>query len=233
MSAKLTIAVDGPGSSGKGTVARGVARALGYQYVDTGAMYRAVALTARRRGISWGNASEIAAIARALRFAFSWDGDILRISVDDEDVTAAIRKDDIGLGASEVSRHPAVREALLGLQRQLGAAGGVVMDGRDIGTVVLPRADVKVFLDASLPERARRRHEEIVRRGEITTLAEVKGSLELRDRQDREREVAPLRAADDATVLDTTEMSIPEAIAAVVAMTRAVIGSGSGPEEGD
>lgn len=225
MSRRLTIAVDGPGSSGKGTVARGVAAALGYQYVDTGAMYRAVALVARRQGISWEDAERLSDLARSLRFSFSWDGAALRVTVDGEDLTAAIRADDVGTGASAVSRHKPVREALLALQRELGAVGGVVMDGRDIGTVVLPGADVKIFLDAAREERARRRYEELSRRGEPTTLQEVLSALDARDKQDRERAHAPLRPAEDAVLLDTTAMSIEEAIASVVGRVVAAGGS--------
>ncbi|HMV67426.1 MAG TPA: (d)CMP kinase, partial [Myxococcota bacterium] len=161
----ITIAVDGPASSGKGTVARAVARALGYAYVDTGAMYRSVALVASRRGVGWDDEPALADLAAGLSFRFGWDGARLRVEVDGEDVTAAIRADTFGTGASRVSRLPRVRAALLDLQRALGAAGGVVMDGRDIGTVVLPAADLKVYLDADVHERARRRHAEIVGRG--------------------------------------------------------------------
>lgn len=226
MERRLAIAVDGPGSSGKGTVARGVARALGYQYVDTGAMYRAVALIARRRGIGWDDAGAIGELASHLRFRFHWDGDILRIVVDDEDLTRVIRADDVGQGASRISRYPEVRSALLGLQRALGAGGGVVMDGRDIGTVVLPGADLKIFLDASLEERARRRHEELLRRGEMVHLDEVRAALDARDRQDRERATAPLVAAPDATHIDTTELTIPRAIDVVLGLVRERVAGG-------
>lgn len=218
MTRGLTIAVDGPGSSGKGSVARGVARALAYQYVDTGAMYRAVALTARSRGVDWDDAEGVADIARTLRFTFDWDRDVLRVVVDGRDLTRDIRADDVGQGASRVSRYPAVRDALLGLQRSLGEQGGVVMDGRDIGTVVLPHADLKVFLDASLDERARRRHEELVRRGETAHLTDVRDGLEMRDRQDRERDTAPLCAAPDAVILDTTNLTIGQAIDRLLAL---------------
>ncbi|MEQ1567347.1 MAG: (d)CMP kinase [Myxococcota bacterium] len=217
---RLTIAVDGPGSSGKGTVARSVARALGYRYVDTGAMYRALALRARRSGIDWEDATALARLAGTLRFGFAWDGDVLRVDVDGEDLTRAIRADDIGLGASQVSRHPPVRAALLDLQRSLGAEGGVVMDGRDIGTVVLPTADLKVYLDASLEERTRRRHEELIRHGDATSVSEVRDALAARDRQDRERAVAPLRPAADAIHLDTTALSIAQAVDALLSIAR-------------
>jgi cytidylate kinase len=217
---RITIAVDGPGSSGKGTVARGVARALGYQYVDTGSMYRTVALAAKERGISWQDGPSLARLAHALHFHFLWDGDVLHVFTDDRDVTSAIRRDDIGRGASDVSALPPVRAALLELQRSLGAKGGVVMDGRDIGTVVLPNADLKVFLDADVDERARRRHEELLRRGEVIHYQEVHAALVARDRQDRERAVAPLRPADDAVHVDTSALTIREAIDRVLALAH-------------
>ncbi|MCA9300584.1 MAG: (d)CMP kinase, partial [Phycisphaerales bacterium] len=193
---------------------------LGYQYVDTGAMYRAVALLARRRGIGWDDAEAIGRLASELRFRFQWDSDFLRVEVDGEDLTRAIRADDVGQGASRISRYPEVRTALLGLQRELGAGGGVVMDGRDIGTVVLPNAELKIFLDASLEERARRRHEELLRRGEVVHLDEVRAALDARDRQDRERATAPLVAADDAVHIDTTQLTIPRAIDVVLSLVR-------------
>lgn len=217
---QLTIAVDGPASSGKGTVARGVARALGYQYVDTGAMYRAVALFARRRGIAWDDEAALARLARELRFRFHWDGEVLRVEVDGEDVTSAIREDAIGNGASDVSALPAVRAALLEQQRALGARGGVVMDGRDIGTVVLPDADLKIFLDAGLDERARRRHEELLRRGEVVHYVDVRDAIADRDRRDREREVAPLRQAPDAVYVDSTDLTIRQAVDLLLALAR-------------
>lgn len=218
---KLRIAVDGPGSSGKGTVARAVARALDYAYVDTGAMYRTVALVALRRGVDWDDAEAVAGLARGLDFAFRWDGDVLRVLVEGDDVTRDVRRDAIGTGASRVSRHPPVRDALLALQRDLAAKGGVVMDGRDIGTVVLPDAELKVYLDASLEERARRRHEELLRRGDTVKYQIVHDALEARDRRDSERDVAPLRPADDAVRLDSTEMTIRQVVERVLALAVA------------
>jgi cytidylate kinase len=217
---RLAIAVDGPGSSGKGTVARAVARTLGYQYVDTGAMYRAVAVVAKNRGIRWEDEERVAHLAAGLRFRFEWDGDALRILVDGEDVSRTIRTEDIGQGASKVSALPKVRTALLGVQRQLGAEGGVVMDGRDIGTVVLPAAELKVFLDADLDERARRRHEELLRRGEIVPFEAIRRDLAERDERDRSRAVAPLKPADDAVILDSTEMTIRQAVDRVLDLAR-------------
>ncbi|MCB9681521.1 MAG: (d)CMP kinase [Alphaproteobacteria bacterium] len=216
----MAIAIDGPAGSGKGTVARGVAHALGYRYVDTGAIYRAVALEARRRGVSWDDGPALAALAGALHLDFVWDDDVLRVVVDGQDVSRAIRDDEIGTGASTVSRHPAVRDALLALQRSLGARGAVVMDGRDIGTVVLPDAALKVYLDADLDERARRRHEELLRRGENVHLAEVVAAMTARDRQDMERATAPLRQADDAVRVDTTALTVPVVVARVLTLAR-------------
>ena len=220
---KLTIAVDGPASSGKGTVARGVARALGYQYVDTGAMYRTVALLAQEREISWSDVTAVSELAQSLQFRFIWDGDVLRVFAGDREVTSLIRHDGIGRGASEVSAHPSVRTALLELQRQLGHQGGVVVDGRDIGTVVLPDADLKVFLDADVDERARRRHEEMLRHGEVSSYHDVHDAIERRDRQDRGRAVAPLKQAHDAIVLDTTNLTIRQATDAVLALARGLL----------
>jgi cytidylate kinase len=140
--AGIAIAVDGPAASGKGTAARALARALGYAFIDTGAMYRAVALVARRAGVSWDAEAELGRLAQDLDFAWRWDGEGLRLSVRGEDVTEALRDGEIGTGASRVSRHPAVRAALLEAQRAAARRGGVVMDGRDIGTVVLPDAEL-------------------------------------------------------------------------------------------
>lgn len=218
---RLTIAIDGPASSGKGTLAKNLARALGYRYVDTGAMYRAVAWAAARRGVDWGDAAGLAAVAASLRFDFRWDGAALRVWVDDEDVTAAIRADDVSRGASLVSAHPPVRQALLGLQRALGGEGGVVMDGRDVGTVILPDAHLKVYLDASLDERARRRHAELVRDGQGVTLDEVRDAIALRDRRDVERASAPLTQAADAVYVDSTGREAVDVLAEVRALAAA------------
>ena len=217
----ISIAVDGPGSAGKGTVAQSVARTLGYQYIDTGAMYRSVALMAQRAGIPWNDETAVAELARNLAFHFGWDGDVLRVQVDGEDVSAEIRRDGIGRGASDVSALPEVRAALLQLQRDLGAGGGVVMDGRDIGTVVLPDAQLKVYLDADLDERARRRHDELLRRGEVVSFQQVRAGLAFRDKQDSEREVAPLKQADDAVYVDSTSLSPAQVVERVLDLAEA------------
>jgi CMP/dCMP kinase len=195
--------------------------ALGFRYVDTGALYRALALLALRAGVPLGEGGAVAAIAARTRFSFDWDGQRLRVSADQEDLSDLIRRDEVGSAASAISTHPEVRAALLELQRAAATGGGVVMDGRDIGTVVLPHAEIKVFLDAELEERARRRTQELLARGEATSYEEVREALALRDRRDRERPLAPLRPAPDAVVLDTTHLTIEQARDAVLAVVRA------------
>ncbi len=217
----IAIAIDGPAGSGKGTAARRLAQSLGYGWIDTGAMYRAVAWAARERGVSWDDAASLGALAAGLAMVFGQDGDRLTLHVDGVDVTDAIRADDVGTGASRVSRWPSVRSALLDQQRALGAAGGVVMDGRDIGTVVLTDAALKVFLDADLDERARRRTEELRARGESVDLDAIREAMARRDAEDTQRAVAPLRPADDAVHLDATALSPDEVLTALMALARA------------
>lgn len=212
----ISIAVDGPASSGKGTVARQVAGALGYDHVDTGAMYRAVALACEERGVGWDDAAGAAAVAAGLGFAFPLEAGRVRVWVDGRDVSDLIRGERVGGGASRVAAIPGVRSALLEAQRGLGRRGGVVMDGRDIGTVVLPDAHLKIYLDASLQERARRRHLELPGR----SFAEVYEELRLRDERDMNRPVAPLKAAEDAIRIDSTGQPIGEVVARVVELAR-------------
>lgn len=214
---EVTVAIDGPASSGKGTVARAVAERLDYAYVDTGAMYRAVGLRALRAGVDPRDAMITTEIAKAIHFTFDWHHGALRILANGEDVTRAIRTEDVGRAASAVAVHPGVRAALLGAQRELGAGGGVVMDGRDIGTVVLPTAELKIFLDASLDERARRRHAETPG----SDFEAIRRDLAARDAQDSGRAAAPLKKADDAVVLDTTGMGIEDVVQAVLALVEA------------
>jgi cytidylate kinase len=214
------VAIDGPAGAGKSTVARKVADRLGFVLVDTGALYRSVALFAKRSGIPWTDPTRMAALTeslvRATALTFKRDARGVRTVLGGEDVSEAIRTPEIGMGASTVSAHPGVRTALLDLQRQVGEAGAVVLEGRDIGTVVFPDAEVKVFLTARPEVRARRRYEELVAKGDTsmtyeTTLAEVKA----RDAQDSGRAVAPLKQADDAVLIDSSEMTIDEAVIAI------------------
>ena len=209
------VAIDGPAGAGKSTVARELARRLGFTIVDTGAIYRAVALAAQRAGIGW---EDDAALARlldgGLEISFAPAGDGQRVLLHGEDVTAAIRTPEISRGASVVSARPVVRQKLLGLQRQLGrgAVRGAVLEGRDIGTVVFPDADVKFFLTANDEARAARRHAELLDKGLPVPLGEVLADQRRRDKDDSERAIAPLKPAPDAVVIDTTGMDPDEVV---------------------
>lgn len=214
------MAIDGPTAAGKSTVAREIARRLGYAYLDTGAMYRAVALVARRRGTRFSDHEALTLLARELAIEFTGSPDGGRVLADGEDVTDAIRSPEVSEASSRVSTIPEVREAMVARQRVLAAAGGVVMEGRDIGTVVLPDAEVKVFLTASLEARAGRRHAELAARGVAASLEEVRRQVADRDRRDETRAHSPLRPAPDAVTVDTTALTLEEAIAAVLDVVR-------------
>jgi CMP/dCMP kinase len=209
---RVVVAIDGPAGAGKSTVSKRLARRLGYCLLDTGAIYRAVALCARRRAIDWEDAAEVAAIARDLEISFAFAGEENRVLLRGEDVSAAIRTPEMSTGASRVSAHPEVRAALLDLQRRLGADGGVVVEGRDIGTVVFPRAEAKFFVTATPAERARRRCLELRAGGQAADEDEVRRDIEERDRRDSTRAVAPLRPADDALIVDTSALAIDEVV---------------------
>jgi cytidylate kinase len=199
----LIIAIDGPSGAGKGTIARAVAAALGYRHVDSGAMYRAVGWKALRAGLSLTDEDAVAALAD--RSTIDLTGDA--VVIDGDDVSRAIRTPEIDRAAAAVARLPRVREVLVRRQRALGAGGGIVMEGRDIGTVVFPHADLKFYLDASDEERARRRALDPAHSG-ATSIAEVASALLERDQSDRTRQASPLYAASDAIVVDTTGRSI-------------------------
>lgn len=212
----IQIAIDGPAASGKGTVARAVAQHLGYRYLDTGAMYRAVALQVDRLGLDWTDEAAVGPVAEELDLDFRWSGGEPRVLLQGADVSLAIRTHRVGEGASAVAVHPRVRRAMVALQQRLAASGGVVVDGRDIGTVVLPGAELKIFLDADLGERARRRTDELVERGQDADLDHVRDALAARDHQDSTRAVGPLRAAQDAVHLDTTGLDIDQVVQRVL-----------------
>jgi CMP/dCMP kinase len=219
------VAIDGPAGAGKSTVARRVADALGYVLVDTGAMYRAVALAARRAGVTFDEGERVAELARGLvaehALAFERDPALgVRVKLSGEDVSDAIRTPEIAQGASLVSAHGGVRAALLELQRQAGETGGVVLEGRDIGTVVFPEAEVKFFLTASAETRASRRHAELVAKGQAVTFEETLSDVMRRDAQDEGREVAPLKKAETAILVDSTELSIDETVARMLAEVK-------------
>ncbi len=206
------IAVDGPAASGKGTVAAGVARALGFHLLDSGSLYRLVALKALDAGVPVDAEARLARLAAGLDAVFR-DGTIL---VDGRDVTEAIRSEAVSAAASQVAVHPAVRGALVARQRAFRRSPGLVADGRDMGTVVFPEALVKVFVTASAEERARRRHKQLIEKGISVTLDGLLRDIRERDARDASRAAAPLKPAADATVLDTTNMTIDAAIRFVI-----------------
>ena len=211
----MIVAIDGPSGAGKGTVARALAARLGFRHVDTGAMYRALAWKATHDGIDL--TDEAAVSALGARAAFDLEGG--RVTIDGHDVRAQIRTPEMDKAAASVARHPAVRSVLVARQRAFGEGGGVVMEGRDIGTVVFPDADVKVYLDASPEERARRRAADPAHASSKTAqLSEVATALAERDRSDSTRTASPLAVAADATVIDTTGVPIDDVIERVLAL---------------
>jgi cytidylate kinase len=212
--ARPIVTIDGPAGSGKTTVSKRLADRAGLLRLDTGATYRACALAARRSGISWDDGPKLGALCEGLDLAFRREGGELRVLLAGEDVSAAIRTPDMGMGASDVSRHPQVREALVALQRRMGAGGGVVLEGRDTGTVVFPDAEVKFFLDAAAAVRARRRFLEW--KNEAPPFEEVLRDVLRRDVQDSTRDHSPLRMAEGAVYIDSTTLTIDEVVDAMM-----------------
>jgi len=206
---KLVVTIDGPAGAGKSTVAKQLARRLGYRLLDTGAIYRAVALTAHRRATPWSDAAGCAELARTLDIRFDFVGDTNHVFLGGEDVSAAIRTPEISQGASQVSAHPPVRAALLELQRRLAAGGGVVVEGRDTGTVVFPHAAAKFFLTATEEERARRRVAEL---GPTADYEKTLREIQERDQRDASRDVAPMVPAPDAVLVDSSTQTIEQVV---------------------
>ena len=218
------ITIDGPSGSGKGTISRAVARSLGWALLDSGALYRLVALAARRASISLDDAAALGHLAERfnIRFGSSESGEEV-VWLDGEDVTRAIRTEGAGNDASKVAALAPVRAALLGRQRRFAVPPGLVADGRDMGTVVFPKADVKIFLTASPAERALRRYKQLKEKGVTANLAALSLEIAERDERDSTRSASPLVASADATMLDTTGMSVDDVIARVLRIARALI----------
>ena len=213
---ELIIAIDGPSGAGKSTLSKLLAQRLDYIHLDTGAMYRCVALAAMTQGIDPGDLERLGTLAQQLKIEFihASAGDL--VLLDGKDVSTAIRTPEVSLLTSKVSAAPQVRDALVTLQRRLGEAGGVVLEGRDIGTVVFPQAQVKFFLSATAAERGQRRYDELIAKGVKVSLQQTISEVVARDYADSEREHAPLLQADDAVVIDSTNLNIEEVLALMI-----------------
>ncbi len=223
----VSIAIDGPSGAGKSTLARMTAKKLGYIYVDTGALYRTVGLFVLRRGVGTKDREGVAALLPEIRIEMAYDGaGVQRMLLNGEDVTDLIRTPEVSMAASDVSAIPAVRAFLLDTQRDMAKKHSVIMDGRDIGTVVLPQAQVKIFLTASAAERARRRWRELREKGIDTDYESVLRDIELRDRNDSSRDIAPLRPAPDAVMCDTTEHDLEASFGMICDIIRERTGDG-------
>ncbi len=216
------IAIDGPAGAGKSTIAKMAAKKLDFIYVDTGAMYRAMALYFLRREIDAKDEKKIAEACEHINVTIAYQEGEQQVLLNGENVNAFIRTEEVSMMTSNTSKYPAVREKLLYLQRELAAANNVIMDGRDIGTCVLPDAELKIYLTASASERAKRRYLEQKERGVESDLAQIERDIIARDEQDMNREIAPLKQADDAIYLDTSDMTIEEVVTKIVSLVQKV-----------
>jgi len=209
---RAVITIDGPAGAGKTSIAKIVSRKLGYNYIDTGAMYRAISWKAFRKKIDLKAKKDLIKMVKDTKIELKNRAEMVRVYLDGKDVTNKIRSKRLAEGASILATIPEVRKELMKIQRRLGSSGGIVMEGRDIGTVVFPQADYKFYLDASIKERALRRYRELKAKGEEGELAELEKAIRSRDKRDRTRRVAPLKIAPDAVVIDSTDMSKKEVV---------------------
>ena len=216
---KIVVAIDGPAGAGKSTIAKLAAEKLGYAYIDTGAMYRSVAWKFLQTGKAFDEAL-ISDLARTMIIEFKPEASVNRVFVDGTEVTDAIRSSQVTANVSRVAAIGEVRQAMVAQQRRMGESGGVLMDGRDIGTVVFPNAQLKIFLTASVEERALRRYKELVAKGQQVDLAQLQEDIARRDKQDSERAISPLRQAEDALLLDTSDMNIAQVTARILQLVE-------------
>ena len=220
---RLIVTIDGPAGAGKSTVARQLAARLGYLYLDTGALYRAVAWKVRTAGVGPSDARAVAALLPGLRVEMEQRGNGVHVAVDGRDVTGELRTPEISAVASQVSAIPAVREWLLPVQRRVGEAGGIVAEGRDLGTRVFPGADAKFFLDADVTTRSARRQQDLAATGRTAPLAQTQQEIEARDERDRSRAIAPLVPAADAEVIDSSALTVEQVIDRMMAKITATL----------
>ena len=210
---KISIAIDGPAAAGKSTIAKMVAKNLNYTYIDTGAMYRCVAFYAIKKKVDFEDEAGISELLKEIDIEMLPDG---TIHLNHEDVTSSIRENEVSMGASIVSKYQSVRDFLVAKQRQMAQGGGVILDGRDIGTVVLKDAELKIYQIASIECRAMRRHKENIERGIESDLESIKAEIAMRDDQDMNRQISPLKKADDAVEIDTSDMTLDQVVACVM-----------------
>lgn len=216
----VSIAIDGPAGAGKSTIAKLVAEKLGFVYVDTGAMYRSIALYFLNNDIDCEDEQAVISACQNINVEIKYEEGVQQVYLNGENVSTAIRQETVGNMASKVAAKKPVRELLLQLQRDIAASKDVIMDGRDIGTFVLPNADVKIYLTASVKTRAKRRYDQLVEKGETPDISKIEADIEQRDYQDMNREIAPLKQADDAIYLDTSDMSIDEVVEFISSKTK-------------
>ncbi|MFR6100702.1 MAG: (d)CMP kinase [Longibaculum sp.] len=217
---KISIAIDGPAAAGKSTIAKMVAKKLNYTYIDTGAMYRCVAYATLKQGLAFEDEKAVSDLLKNMQIEMKPEGTIY---LNGEDVTSSIRQNEVSMGASIVSKYQAVREFLVEKQREMAQGGGVILDGRDIGTVVLKDAELKIYQIASIECRALRRHKENLELGMASDLEAIKKEIAMRDEQDMNRQISPLKKADDAIEIDTSEMSLEEVVSRVMELVESKI----------